>query len=248
MLVFTGTQAGIQLIDRLTDYTEHVYAVVAPEYGKVPHPMGNMTLITSFLDEDGMQRWIDRIHFDLIVDGVSSDHPEASVLIRKAAEKNGIEYLKVVDRFNMISGISVCRTREELVEKAGSLMGNVLMDGADIFRLLEKEYSGRDSLWVLMDPDPDKIRELLEMGCPADHIICFGTVPSSEFMTVFFNEYNIAYYVMNGADKRGMVKKYNAIDHSNVRAFLLGDPSDGEGMTSDKAIRYIRKHFELSKS
>ncbi len=250
-LVFMGTQAGLQVVNRLIEYTDNVYAVAAPEYGYPEHPMGNMTLITKYLDDAGIQRWIDRVGFDLIVDGVSADRPDLSEEIRTAAERNSIDYLKIIDKLNMISGVTICRSEEEFADKTGSLLGNILADSEDVFRItseqLRKNGKKTDRLFAVIPPEEERIRQLKEYGCPSSNIFCFGSHPSSEFMTIFFSEYNIEYFLLDGYKKVNMVSKFDAVDQSNVKTVIMGDPTPADGLTADKAIRHIRKTYELSR-
>ena len=250
-LVFMGTQASLQIVSRLIEYTEHIYAVVAPEYGYQEHPMGNLTLINNYLDDAGMQRWMDRVKFDLVIDGVSLDRPDISELIRAAAERNSIEYLKIVDKLNMISRVTICRSEEEFADKAGGVLGCVIADSADVYRVTAETFhkNGKktDDLMAVVPPDEEQIRRLKEYGCPDTNIFCFGRHPSSEFMAIFFSEYNIEYFLLDGFKRTRLVSKFDAVEQSNVKAVIMGDPSAGEGMPADKAIKYIRKTYGLSK-
>lgn len=250
-LVFMGTQAGLQVVNRLIEYTEHVYAVVAPEYGYQEHPMGNMTLITHYLDDAGMQRWMDRVKFDLVIDGVSVDRPDISEQIRAAAEKNGVDYLKIVDKLNMISRVTICSTQEEFRDKISSLLGNVLVDSAEVYHITAEKLKSigkrTDNLFAMIQPEEEQLTLLREYGCPLSNIFFLGQLPSSEFMTIFFNEYNMEYFLLDGNRRFNMLSKFDAVSRSNVKTVVMGDPSSGEGLTADKAIRYIRKNYELSK-
>lgn len=252
VLIFMGTQAGLQIAGRLEEYTEHLYAVVASEYGYQEHPMGNLTLITNYLDDAGMQRWMDRVNFDLIVDAVSADRPEISEDIRRAAERNGIDYLKVIDKLNVISGVTITGSEQEFTDKIESSLGNILADGEVVYRIAADAFRGNgkktDHLYAIVSPDEEKLRSLKECGCPESNIFCFGSWPSSEFISVFFNEYNMEFFLMNGSDRSNMVSKFEAIDRSNVKAIILGNPFPNEGLTADKAMRYIRKTYGLSRS
>ncbi len=250
-LVFMGTQAGLQVVNRLKEYTEHIYAVVAPEYGYQEHPMGNMTLITNYLDDAGMQRWMDRVKFDLVIDGVSADRPDISEAIRAAAERNEVDYLKVIDKLNMISRVSICKTEEEFADKTAGMLGCILADSAEVYRVASETFKKHgkktDDLMAVVPADEEQIRLLKEYGCPASNIFCFGRHPSSEFMAIFFSEYNIEYFLFDGVQCSRMVSKFDAVERSNVKTVVMGDPSSGDGMTADKAVRYIRKTYELSR-
>ena len=245
IMAFIGTKDASELITRLAKFTDKIYAVVSSRYGKASFPGGNITIITSTLDADGIQRWIDRAGIGLIIDGISENAEEERELIRIKAEENGIEYLKISDHLKMSKNIKVCKSREELLSAFSYSTGTILVEGSEFYILFKKAGIDPDRLIVMVRPEPEEISRLMEAGCRKEQILSIGMIVHEAFFLSLFDELHIQYYVLEGGNNRGISGKINALNHSDAHAFIDGELTGQEGHTSAELWKILKKRYGL---
>ena len=245
IMAFVGTENASDLISRLAKYTDKIYAAASPHYGKCSFPGGNITIITSRLDADGIQRWIDRTGIGLIIDGVSEHAEEERELIRKKADENGIEYLKITNHLRMSKNIQVCKSRETLISAFSYSTGIILVEGFSLFLLLKEAGIDPERMIVLTRPDPEEIHRLKEAGCRESQIISFGMIVHEAFLLSLFDELHIRYYVLEGGNNRGIAEKIGALNHSDAHALIDGELAGQEGHTSAELWKMLKNRYGL---
>ena len=245
IMAFIGTDDCADLITRLAGYTDKIYAAVSSRYGKSTFPGGNITIISSYLDGDGIQRWIDRSGIGLIIDGVSENAEEERDLIRKKAEENGIEYLRITHQLKMSKNIRICQSREELAGAFSYSTGTVLVEGSSLYRFLTESGIDQERMVVLVRPDEDEIRSVKAAGCKEDHILSWNMIAHEHFLLALFEELQVRYYVMEGGSNRGIAEKIRAMNHSDAHALIDGHLTGQEGYTSRELWKMLKKRYGL---
>lgn len=245
IMAFIGTDDCSDLITRLAKYTDKIYAAVSSAYGKSVFPGGNITLISSYLDENAIQRWIDRAGIGMIIDGVAETASEERELIRQKAEENGIEYLRVADHLKLSKNIRICKTRDELLSSFTYSTGMILVEGSELYSFLHESGIETDRLTAMVRPDYEEISKLKEAGCPEERILSFGMILHEAFLLSLFDELQIRHYVMKGGVNRGIAEKISALNHSDAHAYIDGVLADQEGNSSAELWKKLRKRFNL---
>ena len=245
IMAFVGTDDCSELVTRLAGYTDKIYAAVSSEYGKSSFPGGNITIISSYLDADGIQRWIDRTGVSLIIDGVSENASGESVLIRKKAEENGIEYLRIADHLKMSRNIQVCRKREDLISSLSYSTGMILVEGFSLYSFLKEAGVDPERMIAIVPPEPEELRLLKEAGCRAEQILSMGMIVHEAFLLSLFDELKIRYYVMQGGENRGIAEKISALNHSDAHALIDGELKEQEGHTLAELWKMLKKRYAL---
>ena len=243
IMAFVGTDDCSDLITRLAKYTDKIYAAVSSVYGQSSFPGGNITIISSYLDENGIQRWIDRTGVGMIIDGVSENASDESSLIRRKAEENGIEYLRIADHLKLSRNIKICKKREELVSAFTYSTGTILVEGSGLYGFLREAGIPAERMIALIRPETEEFSRLEEAGCPADHILSLGMIVHEAFLLSLFDELQVRYYVMEGGSNRGIVEKINALNHSDAHAYIDGELADQEGSTSSDLWKMLKKRY-----
>ena len=245
IMAFVGTDECASLISRLAEHTDSIYAAVSSNYGQSSFPGGNITIISSYLDDAGIQRWIDRTGIGMIIDGIAESAREESVLVRRKAEENGIEYFRIADHLKISNNIKICPTEEDLLSSLSYSTGNILVEGAELYLLLAGSVSDSQRLFVMTGPDEEEIRKLKEAGCKEEQIVSFGMIIHQHFILSLFEELNIRYYVLKGGMNRGITEKTGALNHSDVRAFISGALADQDGHTVKELWKLLSRRYGL---
>ena len=95
--VFAGTTEGRTLVEFLSGQNIEVTACVATEYGEtLLSPGDHLTISAQRLTEEQMEAMFSENHFDLIVDATHPYAPIVTENIASAAEKTGIQYLRLL--------------------------------------------------------------------------------------------------------------------------------------------------------
>ncbi|MGI6206497.1 MAG: precorrin-6A/cobalt-precorrin-6A reductase [Anaerovoracaceae bacterium] len=243
IMAFVGSDECADLVTKLSQYTDKLYAAVSGKYGASKSPGGNITIISSFLDDAGIQRWIDRTGIKVIIDGTSPD-AGASELIRRKADENGLEYLRLRKDFTLSRGIKVCASREEILSGLSYTSGKILAESADMYTFLTRNGVRKERLMIMTQPDAEEIRRLVSAGCSTEQIMCFGFDLSVDFIISIFDELDIHYYIIDKGS-RNMAGKSEALNHSDVKAFLDGVPEEEDGMTDREVFDLLKERYGL---
>ncbi len=243
IMAFVGTKECAGLVTELSKYTDKLYAAVSDSYGRAPLPGGNITIISSKLDDDGIQRWIDRTGVEMLIDG-TGDVPDESARILTKAEENDLEYLRLKRDFTLDRSIKICESRDEIISGLRYTSGIILTEGADMYVFLTENGIDKSRIIVMTEPDPDEMTSLIDAGCSRKQIISFGFNISSRFLLSVFEEIDVRYYII-GKNSRCMSEKSEALRHSDVNAFLDGIPEEETGITVREILQLIRERFGL---
>lgn len=245
IMAFVGTDECSSLITRLAEHTDSIYAAVSSNYGQSSFPGGNITIISSYLDDAGIQRWIDRAGIGMIIDGIDETAREECALVRRKAEENGIEYYRIADHLKISNNIKICATEEELISSLTYSNGRILAEGSESYFLLTGSGVDPERIFVMTRPDEEEIRQLKEAGCREEQILSFGMIIHQHFILSLFDELKIRHYVLRGGLNRGITEKTGALNHSDVRAYINGALADQDGHTVKELWKLLSRRYGL---
>ena len=97
LLIFAGTTEGRMLAQAMAEKGFLVTASVATGYGREVLPQGeNLTVLTGRLDEGAMEGLLEKEGFCQVVDATHPYAQDVTQNIRKACEKVGTPYLRLL--------------------------------------------------------------------------------------------------------------------------------------------------------
>ena len=172
IMIFVGTKEAAEFASALAEYTDNIYAAVSDEYGISPHPIGNLTLISKYLDEKNMKDWIGRIKADIVIDGTDIMAAAQREAIKKVCEERNIEYyhLAVKQQLNLHS--TIYRNENQLQRDLEYVVGNVLAEGdTELFNILTGVSNFQEKIFIMLPADAEAIRKILNLGYKKDNII-----------------------------------------------------------------------------
>lgn len=245
-MAFVGTHEVKALIDELSEYTDNIYAVVADEYGNVPYPGGNITVISKHLDEDGILRWIEGSNIKTIIDGTAIYADEESKMICEVAKKAGVEYLNIVRHVEMSQRIHISRSEEDMLRHIEYTHGNVLVKSDK--RILQKLTAWdkyKDKICPMVLPDDVVLKKLTDAGYSRENIICFGRRLSSDFLVALIREYDVTQFVMMGSDKVGMQERLQATEIAKIDVVIYGEIEREQGFSVEEVWNILADRYGL---
>jgi len=245
IMAFVGTEDASKLVHVLSDYTDDIYACVASEYGKATHPGGNITLLSKYQDEDSIRRWIDR-GVELIIDGTAVTADEHRAVIGKVCQETGVEYLRLAANHEFNLNTSLGASPEELKRTVEYAVGKVLVKGdTEMYRIISQAKDFQTKAMPMAANDPEILKELLDMGYPAENILGTDRIYSPEFLTALFKELDITHFIMLGSDKRGFSERIEAINRSMVKATVYGELPSESGLNLQDMWEMLAKRFDI---
>ncbi len=246
ILAFAGSQECVRLLNALSKYTDRIYVVMAPQYGEVEHPTGNLTIISGFLDRDAMQRWIDRTGIEVVIDGTAAGNREIQTEILQAAEENNLEYIRVREEIRLSSNIHLCATKEDVLKEIQYSSETILVEGEEMYRLVADHARDSQKVIAAAFPDTDEISDLVTAGCPSSNIISFGMTLHHSFILSLFEELDIHHVILDCKTSRSLAEKIKAINHSNVKGHFLNRPDAGDGQTAPEIWKILAKRYGIT--
>jgi precorrin-6x reductase len=246
IMAFVGTEDASELVTALAEHTDNIYAAVSSEYGKAPHPGGNITLLSKYLDEEDMERWMERVNIDIVIDGTDISAASEGKIIKDVCEKRGVEYYRMAAKYQINMHTSVVRKDDVLLREMEYTVGNVLVEGdADLFRLLTGVRAYDEKMFPVVPAEPEMLKSVLDMGYKKENIISINRLIHADMLIALFNEFGISDYIFPGTLKEGMSERLAAVDRSNVKAAVYGDFVRDEGMNADDMWDMFAERFGI---
>lgn len=232
IMAFIGSPDTAELVSALAEHTDNIYAAVSDDYGKSPHPGGNITLIAKYLNEEDIERWMDR-GVEIVIDGTDLIAEEARSIIKKVCEKKGVEYHRLVPKFRYTLSTTLIRQDEVMLRELEYTVGNVLVEGDEgLFRKLTGVKDFSEKIIPMVPYDEKLLRELIDMGYKLENIISFNRMLHSTMLTALFSEFNVSHYIFPGSYILGMGERLSSVDNSPVKALIYGELKQEEGNTA----------------
>ncbi len=263
VLIFAGTTEGRKLSEELYQAAVPVTVCVATEYGESLLPKGEgITRLAGRLDALQMEALMEAGDFSCVVDAT---HPYAAVVsknIRRAAEKTGLSYLRLIReelQAEHAGQVHFVENIEEAVRFLASREGNILASTGSkelaSYTALE-DYKSRVFARVLSTEE--SVRLAGSLGFAGRNLICMQGPFSEELNYATMKEYGISWLVTKASGKAGGYgEKLRAAERANVGVIVIGRPKETGGLSfsqvkqrvladNGKTCREKRKVFLVS--
>lgn len=246
IMAFVGTEDTANLVSALAEHTDNIYAAVSNEYGKAPHPGGNITVISKYLDEEKASNWIERVGVDIVIDGTDLSASGPREMIKKVCEQKGIEYLRIAAKQQRNMHTTFIRNEDQLLRELEYTVGNILAEcDSKLYDLLTGVRNFREKTFIMIPAESGIFEKVIELGYKKENIISVNRIIHSDLLIAMFKEFGISDYVFPGNFKEGMNERLEAVDRSSVKAAVYGDFVQDEGMSVDEMWDMLAARFGI---
>jgi precorrin-6Y C5,15-methyltransferase (decarboxylating) len=256
ILVFAGTIEGRKIASFLARKGVEVCACVATEYGEtVIEEDANLlpTLMVSCgrLDEAQMEEMMTRLEGDFIIDAT---HPYAVIVsenIKKACEKTGKTYKRLLRSSDMekvsTDDCTIVGSVEEAVEVLQTTTGNVLLTtGSKELKKYTKLTDFEKRLYPRFLPGAQAVEDCLEMGYQLKNLICMQGPFSEELNVALLKQIKASYMVTKESGKAGgFEEKLCAAKKAGVKLIVIGRPTKEEGLSLEEMKSFLTEQLHL---
>lgn len=247
VLVFSGTTEGRKIATYLEANRVGTTVCVATEYGKdvMGLNQGDLKVHVGPLDAAGILKKVEA--FECIID---STHPYAEIVsknIKRACQKCGKPYLRLVRESIPFEGCVVVDTMADAVSYLKKKKGPILVTTG--FKDLEaitalKDYENRCFVRVL--PALNSLRKVNALGFKGKHVIAMEGPFSKEFNTLVLKETEAKFLITKDSGTVGGLKeKLEAAKALGVEVILIKRPDEKEGMSYEQLVDYLKTVFKI---
>ena len=243
IVIFSGTTEGRLLSERLAADGVEVHVCVASEYGRdLQGTQAGIRVLQGPLSETEKA--------GLLKDAgicVDATHPYASHVtesVRKACEKAGVPYLRVLRRAcpaeNAVEVENAAAAAAWLAGREGNILLTTGAKELQDFRSLDK-----NRLFPRVLPTADSLNVCRELGIPTKNIIAMQGPFSKELNEALIRQFQIAYLVSkDGGAPGGFPEKAAAAAAAGAQLVVLKRPQE-EGMDLEEVLAVCRKQLAL---
>lgn len=249
VLIFAGTTEGRRLAECLAAARIPASVCVATEYGETLLPRAEgITHLMGRLDEGQMESLMKKEDFSCVVDATHPYAVAVSENIRKAAEKAGLAYLRLL-RENTGSQLEDEVEFAESVRDAVSMLkrrtGNILASTGSKelseYTALE-DYKTRVYARVLSTEE--SVLAASRLGFAGRNLICMQGPFSEDMNYATMKQYGISWLVTKASGKAGgYEEKLRAAKRAGAGVIVVGRPREEDGLTFEEVKGRI---FEMA--
>ena len=246
ILVFGGTTEGRTLVEWLAAEGVPVTVCSATEYGGSLLPeSANVHSLVARLDADAMCELMRSRPFACAVDAT---HPYAALVsenIMAAAERAGLEYLRIVRteqdaRADWIvvpdapaAAQAIARTQGNVMLTTGSKDLRIYAEGVPDFA---------ERLYARILPVPDSLENARSLGYPVGHIIAMQGPFTRELNEALIHMLGIEVMVTKDSGVTGgFMEKIEAAEACGITTIVIGRPLHEQGFTLDELKARLKK-------
>lgn len=242
IIVFAGTKEGRELSLSLVCAYDEVHVNVATEYGEeiIDYREG-MVIHQGRLDEKGIIDYIEDVEPQAVVDATHPYARAASANIRKACEKTGYTYLRLLrDNAGDKSGCVCFDTKEEAVDYLNERVGNILLttgskELGDYVRLI----NDKSRIIARFLADSVSVAAARDMGLSAKQIICMQGPFSTEMNAATLRQYEAKFLVTKETGSvGGFPEKIEGARLAGAEVVVINRPKE-EGMTYSEICKHL---------
>ena len=246
IMAFIGTDDSAELMSELAEHISGMYAAVSDEYGRAKHPIGDITLLSKYLDRDNLIKWLDRNQTSLVIDGTSLAASEQRRLIKQVCDEKGIEYFHIAAKLQSNINTTIFRNDDQLIREFEYSVGRVMVQGdRHLFEVMTgvREYS--DKVIPVIPADTELINSVVELGYKRENIISINRPVHSDLLIAIFHEYKVSNYVFLGSDLYGLQERLDSVDRSSVKGAVYGDFASEEGIEVNRLWDKLTERFGI---
>lgn len=250
VIVFAGTTEGYEICRFLERHQVAVLASVATEYGsRSLSESENLTVHSARLTEEEMEKLIQQEQPSLVLDATHPYAREVTENLKKACEKTGIFYQRVLREEGE-------KTEEAVYVESAKEAARYLekTKGAVLLTTGSKELSSftsvpdyQNRLYARVLSLPSVISECAKLGFEGKHLIGMQGPFSTEMNVAMLRQFSCRYLVTKDTGKAGgFEEKLEAARRCQVTPIIIGRPEKETGLSVFACKRMLMKRFSLS--
>lgn len=250
VIVFAGTTEGYEISRFLSENQLPVLACVATEYGsKSLQENSCLHVQAGRLDEQQMRDLFFREKPELVLDATHPYAAEVTQNIRKACEKTGVSYTRILRTGSEQQNAVYVRDAKEAAEYLEGTEGNVLLTTGSkelaVFTSVS-DYSKR--LFARVLSLPSVIESCQALGFEGRNLIAMQGPFSKELNQAMLEQYQCKYLVTKDSGKAGgFLEKIQAAEALGVTAVIIGRPLAEEGLSLKECRHMLIERYGLKK-
>jgi len=250
ILLFAGTTEGRHLAEYLNRYEIETHVCVATEYGEKLMVEGAFlhTRAGRMTDKE-MAEMMRKEGFTLTVDAT---HPYAALVsenIRKACDRTGTEYIRLVRASSGESGSCICVSSvKEAVEFLKNTKGNILVTtGSKELHLFTELPDYQKRVYARVLSTPEVAAACKGLGFEGKHLICMQGPFGEDLNTAMLRHVDAAWMVTKESGKNGGYEdKLRAAQKAGAKVVLVGRPAEAvQGMSEMEVRAFLCRRFGL---
>lgn len=267
VIVFAGTSEGRQLYGFCADMGIDALFCVATDYGREvldleetdrynkseefgESELCKLKIHTGRMTEEEMEALFLQEKPCLVIDATHPYAAQATEQIRGAAEHyrkaqniDGQVYCRVLRQLQEteVSDASAFTDMAQAVAYLNSTEGNILVTtGSKEMDKLCKLDGYEKRAYVRILPNPDILKQYLDRGFPAGHMICMQGPFTEEMNRAVMEQYNIRYLLTKQSGAAGgYPEKCRAAQAAGVELVVVLPPKETEGYSVEEAEKLI---------
>ena len=204
-IVFAGTTEGYELCRFLAEHQVQVLGCVATEYGtKSLSENSFLHVQAKRLSEEEMEALFEREKPELVLDATHPYAAEVTENIRRACEKTGIFYIRVLREESGHQKAVYVESAEAAAEFLKTTEGNVLLTtGSKELKLFTSVPNFQKRLFARVLSLPSVIDTCRELGFEGKNLIAMQGPFSEEMNAAMLKQYECRYLVTKDSGKAG---------------------------------------------
>ena len=250
-LVFAGTTEGYAISRFLSENQVSVCACVATDYGsKSLRENEYLKIHAGRLMEDQMEDFLSELSPELVLDATHPYAAQVTVNIRKACEKTGFPYVRVLRENGAREQSAVyVKDTEEAASYLAQTEGNILLTtGSKELRKFTAIPDYRNRLYARVLSLASVMESCAQLGLEGRHVIGMQGPFSKELDIAMLRQYDCRYLVTKDTGKAGgFQEKIDAALECGVIPVIIGRPLDEEGMSLSLCKNWLAEKFGIMK-
>ena len=250
VIVFAGTTEGYEISRFLSENQLPVLACVATEYGsKSLQENSCLHVQAGRLDEQQMRDLFFREKPELVLDATHPYAAEVTQNIRKACEKTGVSYTRILRTGSEQQNAVYVRDAKEAAEYLEGTEGNVLLTtGSKELAVFTSVTDYNKRLFARVLSLPLVIESCQALGFEGRNLIAMQGPFSKELNQAMLEQYQCKYLVTKDSGKAGgFLEKIQAAEALGVTAVIIGRPLAEEGLSLKECRHMLIERYGLKK-
>lgn len=248
ILLFAGTTEGRQLAEALKDQPVHLTVSVATQYGEtLIAPAENITVLHGRKNVAEIEALIQDTQTQLLIDATHPYAAEITKTLKTAAEKTGIEYLRVLRASEQADGCVFVGDTDAAIAYLNGTQGNVLLTvgSKELSRYTAvKDFETR--LFARILPVKESTDAAFALGFSGKHLICMQGPFSEELNEATIRAIDAKILVTKDTGASGgFAEKIRAAKNCGATPVVIRRPDEETGVSAAECLALLSKRFGI---
>ncbi len=227
ILILGGTSDGNALADRLASRGLDFKLSVTSEYGVEMAKRHSESLMMGRLTRETLTAFVTQAHIDVIIDATHPHAAEISTMAQQVSKQMNCFYVRY-ERPGIFlkndADMTVATTVEEASALANQKGRRILITGSKHLKEYTTHLADAD-VFVRIIPSPEVIKDALECGIAADHIIAMKGPFTEKLNSALYEALKIQVLITKeSGDTGGFSEKINAARACGVHTVVIQRP------------------------